>query len=131
MCTDSLERRVADYAAKAVTNSLTTQSHLRGPVSRKPQKLDFEAAEWVGIHGLSFLASDAGRLGRFLSLTGLGPSDIARAKGDPGFLASVLEYLLGDEPLLLEFAANNSLPPERVQTAWDILTLESARRSRA
>lgn len=101
------------------------------PKSPRPPKLDFDAAEWVGIHGLSFLAGDSGRLGRFLSLTGIGPSDIAASKDDPQFLASVLEYLLGDEALLLEFAANNALPPERVQTAWDILTLEAARRARA
>ena len=99
-------------------------------MARKAPLLDFEAAEWVGIHGLSFLAGDAGRLGRFLSLTGVGPREIAAAKDDPQILASVLEYLLGDEPLLLEFAANNNLPPEQVQTAWDILTLEAAKRSR-
>ncbi len=98
-------------------------------MARKPV-LDFEAAEWVGIHGLSFLAGDTARLGRFLSLTGIGPRDLAASKDDPQMLASVLEYMLGDEPLLLEFAANNSLPPERVQTAWDILTLETAKRSR-
>ena len=99
-------------------------------MARKAPLLGFEAAEWVGIHGLSFLAGDAGRLGRFLSLTGVGPREIATAKDDPQILASVLEYLLGDEPLLLEFAANNNLPPEQVQTAWDILTLEAAKRSR-
>ncbi len=101
------------------------------PKQPKPAKMDVEAAEWVGIHGLSFLASDMPRLGRFLSLTGIGPAEIAANKDDPNFLASVLEYLLGDEPLLLEFAANNSLPPDHVQTAWDILTLESARRTRS
>ena len=93
--------------------------------------MDFEAAEWVGIHALSFLASDIPRLGRFLSLTGIGPTEISANKDNPEFLASVLEYMLGDEPLLLEFAANNSLPPDKVQTAWDILTLEVARRSRS
>lgn len=98
-------------------------------LARQPV-LDLEAAEWVGINALSFLASDVSRLGRFLSLTGMGPREIAAGKDDPQLLASVLEYYLGDEPLLLEFAANHSLPPERVQTAWDILTLECARRSR-
>ena len=101
------------------------------PKQPKLAKMDVEAAEWVGIHGLSFLASDMPRLGRFLSLTGIGPAEIAANKDEPSFLASVLEYMLGDEPLLLEFAANNSLPPENVQTAWDILTLEAARRSRS
>jgi Protein of unknown function (DUF3572) len=96
----------------------------RGP------KLDHEGAEWIGIHGLSFLAGDAGRLGRFLALTGVGPADLARARDEPEMLASVLEYLLGDEPLLLEFAANNNHPPEHVQLAWDLLTLAAAKAKR-
>lgn len=100
-------------------------------MARKTPLLDYEAAEWVGIHALSFLAGDVARLGRFLSLTGIGPADIAANKDDPQFLASVLEYLLGDEPLLLEFAANQSYPPEKIQTAWDLLVLETAKRSRA
>lgn len=93
-------------------------------------RLTLDAAEWVAIRALSYLAADAGRLGSFLSLTGLGPADIAAAKDDPRFLAGVLEYLLGDEPELLAFAANNDLIAERVVAAWDILTLEAARRSR-
>ena len=99
-------------------------------MAKKAPKLDSDAAEWVGIHGLSFLASDAARLGRFLSLTGVGPAEMSTARDNPAILASVLEYLLGDEPLLLEFAANSSLPPEHVQTAWDILTLEAVKRLR-
>lgn len=99
-------------------------------MKRGPPKLDLDGAEWVAIHGLSFLAGDAGRLGRFLSLTGVGPADLARAGRGPEMLAAVLEYLLGDEPLLLEFAANASHPPEHVQQAWDLLVLEAARRKR-
>ncbi len=100
-------------------------------MSKKAERLTLDAAEWVAIHGLSFLAGDTTRLERFLTLTGMGPADMAASRTDVGILAAVLEYLLGDEPLLLAFAANNSLPPEQVQTAWDILTLEAARRSRA
>ncbi len=115
--------------SEAVTNSLTLNAGAPF-VPKKPPRLDFDAAEWVAIHGLSFLAGDTVRLGRFLSLTGVGPAEMAAARTDPAILASVLEYLLGDEPLLLEFAANQSLPAENVQVAWDILTLEAARRSR-
>ena len=100
-------------------------------MARKHERLSLEAAEWVAIHALTFLAADVGRLGRFLSLTGVGPQAMMTARDDPAILGSVLEYMLGDEPLLLEFAANQSLPPEQVQTAWDILVLEAARRSRA
>jgi Protein of unknown function (DUF3572) len=99
-------------------------------MAKRVPALEFDAAEWIGIHALTFLAADAGRLGRFLSLTGVGPREMMAAKDDPAILASVLEYLLGDEPLLLEFAANQSLPPEHIQVAWDLLTLESARRTR-
>ena len=99
-------------------------------MNRRPPKIDLDGAEWIAIHGLSFLANDAARLGRFLSLTGVGPSDLQHARQDPGILAAVLEYLLGDEPLLLEFAANSNTPAENIQLAWDLLTLESHKRKR-
>ena len=97
---------------------------------RKPA-LDADAAEWIAIHALTFLAGDANRLGRFLSLTGIGPADLSSGRSEPHLQAAVLEYLLSDEPLLLEFAANNNQPPENIQVAWDLLTLEAARQSRA
>ena len=97
---------------------------------RRPPRLDLVEAEWIAIHGLSFLAGDTARLGRFLSLTGVGPTDLQHARQDPEILAAVLDYLLGDEPLLLEFAANTSKPPESIQLAWDLLTLESHKRKR-
>jgi hypothetical protein len=100
-------------------------------MSQKAERLTLDAAEWVAIHGLSFLAGDSNRLERFLTLTGMGPADMSAARTDVGILAAVLEYMLGDEPLLLAFAANNALPPEQIETAWDMLTLEAARRSRA
>ena len=97
-------------------------------MTKRKSALDQEGAEWIAIHALAFLAGDVGRLGRFLSLTGIGPSDLAAGKNEPHMLAAVLDYMLGDEPLLLEFAANNNHPPENIQLAWDLLTLEDARR---
>ncbi len=47
----------------------------------------------------------------------MGPHNLRAAAGDPGFLAAVLDYLLGDERLLVAFAADQNLPPERVATA--------------
>jgi hypothetical protein len=99
-------------------------------MSKKRPTLDLDDAEWVAIHALTFLAGDANRLGRFLSLTGIGPADLASARAEPHMQAAVLEYMLGDEPLLLEFAANTNQPPDTIQTAWDLLTLEAAKRSR-
>ncbi len=98
---------------------------------KRAPKLDFDGAEWIAIQSLTFLAGDAGRLGRFLALTGVGPADLAASRDDPRMLASVLEYMLGDEPMLLEFAANNNHPPEHIQMAWDLLTLEAMKQTRA
>jgi Protein of unknown function (DUF3572) len=100
-------------------------------MSKRKPALDLDGAEWVAIHALTFLAGDENRLGRFLSLTGIGPADLARGRSEPQLQAAVLEYLLGDEPLLLEFSANASQPPETIQLAWDLLTFEAARRTRA
>ena len=96
---------------------------------RRP-RLDLGRAEEIGIEGLSFLAGDSDRLARFLGLTGFGPADLQGALRDPTVLAAVLEYLLGDEPLLLECAANRSVEPEQIQLAWDLLTLDGMKRSR-
>lgn len=93
-------------------------------------RLSLDQAEEIAIHGLSFLAGNQDRLGRFLSLTGIGPGELQRALGDPNILAAVLEYILGDEPLLLELSANRNLPPDDIVLAWDLLTLEAAGRGR-
>jgi hypothetical protein len=62
------------------------------------------AAEMLAVEALTFLASDAERLGRFLALTGISPAEIRTVARDPGFLAAVLEHLASDEKLLIAFA---------------------------
>jgi Protein of unknown function (DUF3572) len=97
----------------------------------RPVKLTADDAEAIAIQALAFLAGDVGRMERFLSLTGIGPDDLRRAGDDGSILAGVLEYILGDEPQLLEFTANASLPPEQIQLAWDLLTLDAMRAKRS
>ena len=65
-----------------------------------------EAAEALAVQALSYIAQDGERLGRFLSLTGIGPAEIRSAAREPGFLAGVLDYLAGDERLLAVPAAH-------------------------
>lgn len=96
-------------------------------ISRGPDK---DRAEEIAIYGLAFLAEDALRLGRFLALTGAGPQTLARAKEEPEVLASVLEYLLGDEELLVQFAGEAEVDPETIQAAWDRLTYDGMKRKR-
>lgn len=74
-------------------------------------------AENIAIQALTFLAGDPERLGRFLSVTGLGPETIRMAAESSGFHKAVLDYLAADEQLLVAFAANNDLAPETVAEA--------------
>jgi len=94
-------------------------------------RFDIDRAEEIAIDGLSFLAGSADQMGRFLSLTGIGPSALSGALGDPALLAAVLEHIIGDEPLLLELSANRNISPEDIVLAWDLLTLAVAEQSRS
>jgi Protein of unknown function (DUF3572) len=68
----------------------------------------------IAISALGFLAADSDRLERFLSITGLGPHNLRAAAEDSGFYASVLDYLVADEPLLLAFAGAAGIKPDEV-----------------
>ncbi|MHA1545962.1 MAG: DUF3572 domain-containing protein [Alphaproteobacteria bacterium] len=70
---------------------------------------------------LRFLASDPDRLARFFSMTGLELESIANAAGDVTFLAGVLDHLLTDEAMVLEFCENLSLPPQTPARALALL----------
>ncbi|NNE21175.1 MAG: DUF3572 domain-containing protein [Rhizobiales bacterium] len=71
-------------------------------------------AEVVALDVLRFLACEPERFSRFLSLSGLALQDISAQAGEPSFLASVMDYLLSDEKLLLEYAENDSLQPQTI-----------------
>ena len=81
------------------------------------QSASLEAGRSLAVSGLAFIADDSDRLSRFLNLTGLGPHNLRTAAADPAFLDSVLDYLVGDETLLLAFAADAGVKPEAVARA--------------
>jgi len=81
---------------------------------KKPREKAAAAAETLAIQALAFLGEDTERLGRFLAVTGIGPSDLRTAAAEPQFLAGVMEYLASDEALLVEFANQADLDPEEV-----------------
>lgn len=80
-----------------------------------------EAGGAVAVEALVYLGADPGRLERFLAITGLGPHNLRRAAADPAFLASVLDYVVGDERLLIAFAAESGRSPENVVRASEAL----------
>ena len=86
-------------------------------MQRTPRAVTLDASEFLAVQGLGFLAEDPARLSRFLTLTGLTPQDVREQARSHQFLAAVLEHLLGDESLLLVFAANASVAPETIAPA--------------
>ena len=93
-----------------------TRTGRRGGVGRAGSR---QMADELAIAALVYLTQDEERLDRFRALTGLQPGDLRAAAAEPGFLSAVLDYVAGDEPLLLAFAAGANLPPERVGQARD------------
>ncbi len=81
-----------------------------------------EEAEAIAVQAIAHIAADAGRLGRFLALTGLEPHELRAAAREPGFLASVIEHLAGHEPDLLAFASEAGIAPEKVAAARLVLS---------
>ena len=85
------------------------------------QSTSVNSAQALAVSALAFIAADSDRLSRFLGLTGLGPDNLRTAAADPAFLSSVLDYLVGDEELLVAFASEAALKPEAVARAQAVL----------
>ena len=75
----------------------------------------------LAVQALGFLAEEPERLEAFLSVTGLGRDDIRAAAREEGFLAGVLDHMLGDENLLVAFAAGAGIDPSSVARARQAL----------
>ncbi|MEO9166934.1 MAG: DUF3572 domain-containing protein [Aestuariivirga sp.] len=66
---------------------------------------------------ITFLAQDEERFERFLALSGLGPQDFRSHLAEPSFQAMVLDQVLQDQSLVLEFTTAHNLKPEAVLAA--------------
>jgi chromosome segregation ATPase len=92
-------------------------------VRRKP--LTREDAEALALAALNFLSSDEDRIARFLSLSGLDPGTLRKAASETGFLPAIIDYLAGDEALVLAFAEEAGMAPERIGEARRLLAPQS------
>jgi hypothetical protein len=81
---------------------------------KAPLQPSREAAEMLAIQALGFIAEEPERFDRFLGITGIELSGIRAAAREPGFLAGVLEHMLGDESLLIAFATSTGIDPAEV-----------------
>ena len=79
---------------------------------RPLRTLGAEEATTLAIQALAFVAAEDEALGRFLGTTGVGLADLRERPDDPMILGAVLDFVLGDEPLLLRFCTDVDCPPE-------------------
>jgi hypothetical protein len=79
-----------------------------------PPKTPLPDPETLALQALAYIAGDDDRLQRFIGLTGIEPGSLRALARDPAGLGAVLDYLLGWEPLLLEFAEAHELKPENI-----------------
>ena len=90
-----------------------------GPSRRTTPAVD---PDFIAIQALTFIAGNPDHAERFLALSGIGFGDLRQAAADPGFLLGVMDYVVGDEPLLLLVAAEAGVTPEAVVAAHDRMT---------
>lgn len=81
---------------------------------RPKTKDNSEEAEILALNALGFLAADGERLQRFIDLSGLDIAAIRAGAANPAFLGGILDHLLADESLLLVFAEEQQVRPERI-----------------
>jgi hypothetical protein len=79
--------------------------------------IEVEQAEVIAIRALGYLAQNAEQLSRFLGLTGLTIETLRNDAGSHQVLAAVLDHLVGDESLLLTFAATAAISPQDIAAA--------------
>jgi len=76
-----------------------------------------EAAQTIALQVLGHIVGDQDQLDRFVSATGFDGATMRARAGDPVFLGGVLDHLLAEESLLIEFCEDAGLRPESIGRA--------------
>jgi hypothetical protein len=76
-----------------------------------------ERAEILALEGLGWLAGRPDDLQRFLNLSGMDVAALREGAGTHGMSLAVIDFLMGDEPLLVAFCEDSQLDPRRMQSA--------------
>lgn len=71
----------------------------------------------MAIRAVGYLAGQEDLLLRFAALTGMTIDDVRARVAEPEVLGGVIDFILGDERLLLAFAETIDVPPETVYIA--------------
>ena len=79
--------------------------------------MDKQAAIDIAVKSLHHLGQDENELLQFVMASGVDISDINDMASTDAFLTGVLDYYMGNEPLLLAFTSVNSIDPADVSKA--------------
>lgn len=77
--------------------------------SRETPNSGQESAETLAAQVLAWVAEDADRLNAFMAMTGAAPADLVRNIAKPAFLATVLDFLLTEDALVIGFCDTRGL----------------------
>lgn len=86
-------------------------------------------SEALAIRALGFISHDRHALSRLLSRAGRKQPDLVRRPIDAELLVASLDFLIGNEPLLLAFSDTLNLPPEATYAARRRIGRSMPRRS--
>jgi Protein of unknown function (DUF3572) len=67
---------------------------------------------------LQYLAQSPEQLAEFMVQSGIHPVDLRRLIGTHDFAHGLIDYVVGNEALLLAIAEENGLKPEAITRAW-------------
>lgn len=80
------------------------------------------SAEALALKALEFLANSPDNLGVFMAATGVNGSELLERAEEPAVLAAVVDFMLKDEGLLIEFCDTASTRPRDVHAALHVLS---------
>jgi hypothetical protein len=83
-----------------------------------------ERAETIALDGLGWLAGQDNAIQRFLDQSGIDATSLREAAGSREMGVAVLDFLLGDDDMLLQFCESASVAPKQMHLARHILSGE-------
>jgi uncharacterized protein DUF3572 len=106
-----------------VGHSLTAQFVVNHWQKQMPKtSIDADYAAAISLKVLAFLAQNSQRLARFLNLTGVEPAALRTLALEREFQSAVLEHMLGDENMVIEFCAIEAIDPAIPAAALQVLS---------
>ena len=80
-----------------------------------------EHADVLALEGLAWLAGQDDAIQRFLAQSGTDAASLRQAAGSREMSVAVLDFLLGNEELLLQFCESASIAPKQMHLARHVL----------